>query len=103
MKPSEKFKKRYISFALSVDGKPLPFGAAKECIHQYFIGFFGELGISELAFKLIKYSDRNGKGILRCSREKIEETIFCMACMHKWQGKKCRLQPLSLSGTIKRV
>lgn len=103
MKPSERFKRRYVSFALTCEGKPLPFGIAKECIHQFFMTFFGELGIATLAFKLIKYDDKSGKGIIRCERSRVDEAVFCMACMPQYQGKKCRMMPLSVSGTIKRV
>lgn len=103
MKPSERFKKRYVSFVVTLDGAPMPFGAAKECVHSHFLSFFGELGIASLAFKFVKYDGKSGKGIVRCERGMIEETIFCMACMSQYQGKKCRLMPLSASGTIKRV
>ena len=103
MKPSERFKKRYVSFVLSSEGAPLPFGVAKECIHQFFISFFGELGIATLAFKLIKYDDKTGRGIVRCERNRVDEAIFCMACLAGWKGKAARMEPLSTSGTIRRL
>lgn len=103
MKASERFKRRYVSFALSVEGKPPSASDAKKMIHQHFLTFFGELGVSSLAFKLVGYSAASGKGVLRCAREKVEETIFCMACFCEWEGKPCRLEPLSTSGTIRRV
>ncbi|VVC01438.1 Ribonuclease P protein component 2 [uncultured archaeon] len=103
MKPTERFKRRYVSFALTCDGVALPFAAAKDCVHLHFLSFFGELGIASLAFKLVKYDDKRGRGIVRCERGRVEETVLCMACMREWQGRKCRMMPLSVSGTIKRL
>ncbi len=103
MKPSERFKRRYVSFSLALDGAPPNSSEAKSVVHEHFLSFFGELGIAELAFKLVKYDAGSGKGILRCERGKMEETIFCMACLSSVGVKKARLEPLSTSGTIKRV
>ena len=103
MKPSERFKRRYVSFALSVDGAAPSMGEAKSIVHEHFLSFFGEQGVACLAFKLVKYDGAGGKGILRCARDKVDEAIFCMACMSEWKGKPARMEPLSTSGTIRRV
>ena len=103
MKPSGRFKRRYVSFSLGAGGSPPDFAWAKEAIHGHFIAFFGELGASSLAFKLVKYDPKSGKGILRCARDRVDETVFCMACMSEFQGKKCRLEPLSTSGSVRKA
>ena len=103
MKPSERFKRRYVSFALSLEGTPPAASDAKSLVHEHFLSFFGEIGIAALAFKLVKYGENGGRGIVRCERGKVEETIFCMACASEWRGKACRMESLSTSGTIKRV
>ncbi len=103
MKPSERFKKRYVSFSLSLEGKPPPAGEAKSLVHEHFLSFFGEGGIASLAFKLVKYDGNEGKGIVRCERSRADEAIFCMALCSEWNGKAARMEPLSTSGTIKRV
>lgn len=103
MKPSERFKKRYVSFSLTIDCAPPSAGEAKSLVHEHFLSFFGESGVSSLAFKLIRYDEKSGKGIVRCERSRADETIFCMACLSEWKGKKARMEPLSTSGTIKRV
>jgi len=103
MKPTARFKKRYVSFSLLLDGKPASAGEAKSLVHEHFLSFFGESGVSSLAFKLIKYDEKSGKGIVRCERSRADETIFCMACLSEWKGKKARMESLSTSGTIKRV
>ncbi len=103
MKPSARFKRRYISFALGADGVFPSAAEAKSIVHEHFLSFFGEAGISSLAFKLVKYDVASGRGILRCARDRLEEAIFCMACLSEWNGKPCRLEPLSTSGTIRRA
>ncbi len=103
MKPSERFKKRYVSFALSADGAAPAYSEAKSIVHEHFLSMFGEFGISSLAFKLIKYDQKTGKGMLRCERSRLEEAVFCMACLSVWNGKKCRLEPLSAGGSVKRT
>ncbi len=103
MKPTERFKRRYISFSLSLDGKPPSYLEAKEMVHMHFLSFFGESGISALAFKLVKYEAQSGGGILRCERGHTDEAILCMACLSEWKGATARLEPLSTSGTIKRL
>lgn len=103
MKPSERFKRRYIAFALSADGKPPSAGEAKKIVHEHYLSFFGELGIASLAFKLIKYEEKNGKGIIRCAKENADEAVFCAACLSEFEGKKCRMETLTASGTIRRA
>ncbi len=103
MKPSSRFKKRYVSFSLSLEGKPPARTDAKKIIHEHFISVFGELGISSLAFKLMEYDEKRGRGILRCERGRTDEAIFCMACLCEWGTKACRLEPLSTSGSMRRV
>ena len=103
MKPSGRFKKRYVLFSLLLGGKPASSADAKRIIHEHFLSFFGELGTSSIAFKLVLYGEKGGKGILRCERGRVEEAIFCMALLSDWEGKACRLEPLSTSGSIKRV
>ncbi|MFA6328151.1 MAG: Rpp14/Pop5 family protein [Candidatus Micrarchaeia archaeon] len=103
MKPTERFKRRYISFSLSLSGMPPAYPEAKEIVHVHFLSFFGESGISSLAFKLVKYDAQSGEGILRCERSRTDEAIFCMACLSEWKGAPARLEPKSTSGTIKRL
>ncbi|MCX6771458.1 MAG: hypothetical protein NTX79_05375 [Candidatus Micrarchaeota archaeon] len=103
MKPTERFKRRYISFSLSLSDKPPAYNEAKEIVHSHFLSFFGESGVSSLAFKLVKYDAISGRGILRCERSRTDEAIFCMACLAGWKGAIARIKPLSTSGTIKRL
>ncbi|MCX6769443.1 MAG: hypothetical protein NT051_02055 [Candidatus Micrarchaeota archaeon] len=103
MKPTQRFKQRYVSFSLLVKGMPLPYSEAKDCVHSHFLSFFGESGISDFAFKFVKYDDKSGRGIVRCERSKVDDAIFCMACLSEWKGDKCRLEPLATCGSIKRL
>ncbi|MCX8196830.1 MAG: hypothetical protein N3G80_00740 [Candidatus Micrarchaeota archaeon] len=98
MKVIGAFKKRYIAFRLSVDGQPPTEEAAKNLIYRHFLSFFGELGFSGLGFKIINY--QNGRGIIRCHKDRHAEAIFCMACLTEWSSKKARMEPIVSSGTI---
>lgn len=103
LKPTQRFKQRYVAFSLAVDGAIPAYAEAKEIVHSHFLSFFGESGISTLAFKLVKYDGNGGKGIVRCERGRVDEAIFCMACLGAWKGKEARMEPLSTSGTIRRL
>jgi len=103
VKPSQRFKKRYVSFMFTVDGKPPAYAVAKECVHTHILSFFGELGVSSLAFKFVKYHDGTGKGLIRCAKDKVDETLFSMACLSSCNKAPARLMPLSVGGTIKRT
>ena len=103
MKPTERFKKRYVSFALSANGAAPSPAEARSIIHEHFLSMFGEFGVSALAFKLVKYDGKTGRGVLRCERSRAEEAIFCMACLSKWRQTPARLEPLSTSGSVRRV
>jgi len=103
MKPSARFKRRYVSFSLAVQGSPPTPSEAKSIVHEHFLSFFGEIGIASLAFKLVKYDGKNGVGILRCARDSVDETVFCMACLHDRNGVAARLEPLATSGSVRRA
>lgn len=103
MKPSERFKKRYVSFSLSVGGAAPPAAEARRIIHEHVLSVFGELGVSGLAFKLAEYDQKSGRGVIRCARDRVDEAIFAMALLSEVQGKQCRLEPLSTSGSVKRA
>lgn len=103
MKPTERFKKRYVAFALSVAGAAPSAADARCIVHEHFLSMFGELGVSKLAFKLVKYDPASGRGMLRCERNHLEEAIFCMACLSSWKGQEARLEPLTTSGSVKRA
>ncbi|MCX8175201.1 MAG: hypothetical protein N3E51_03280 [Candidatus Micrarchaeota archaeon] len=103
MKPTERFRQRYVAFSLAVEGKPPSATEAKRLVHEHFLSFFGELGIASLAFKLVSYEEGSGMGIVRCERSAVEETILCMALLSEWEGRSARMEPISTSGTIRRV
>ncbi len=101
MKPTERFKQRYVSFELLVGGAHPSAGRAKSIIHEHVLSMFGELGVSSLAFKLVKYGESEGRGVVRCERGCVQEMIFCMACLSFAEKEEARMMPLSTSGTIK--
>jgi RNase P/RNase MRP subunit POP5 len=103
LKPTQRFKQRYVAFVLTCNALHPAYAEAKELVHSHFLSFFGESGISSLAFKLVKYDDKAGIGIVRCERSRVDEIIFCMACLSSWKGQAARMEPRSTSGTIRRL
>lgn len=103
MKPTERFKERYVAFALAVEGAPPAAAEAKQLVHEHYLSFFGENGVSSLAFKLVKYDEKSGQGLVRCERSRTDEAIFCMACLTEWKGRKARMESKTTSGTIRRA
>lgn len=103
LRPTQRFKQRYVAFSLIIGSVRPTYPEAKELVHAHFLSFFGESGIASLAFKFVKYDDRTGRGIVRCERSRVDEAIFCMACVSSWKGEEARMEPCSTSGTIKRL
>lgn len=84
---------------MSIGGTAPQEEIAKKAIYQHFLSFFGELGISLIGFKLVKYS--GGRGVLRCERSKLYDVIFCMACFAEYENSPARMEPEVVSGTLK--
>jgi ribonuclease P/MRP protein subunit POP5 len=98
MKATQRIKKRYILFQVH---EKLSTEEVKKIIYQHFLRFFGEFYVADVELKLINYDQKTDRGILRCSRTKLEETIFCLACFNGTKELKKRIEPLCTGGTIK--
>jgi RNase P/RNase MRP subunit POP5 len=103
VKPTQRFKQRYVAFSLSCNGAAPTYADAKEIVHSHFLSMFGEIGVASLAFKLVKYDQKSGEGIIRCERGKVDEVIFTIALLSEWKGAAARMEPKTTSGTIKRL
>ena len=60
---------------------------------------FGDKGISEINPKLMSYDGRFG--IIRCAREKTQETRAALACINNIRRIRVSILVLGISGTIK--
>lgn len=92
-------KKRYILFRYS--GPPREEEPLKRALYAEALRFFGELGLSYVALKLVKYDANTKSGVLRCSRDYLDKTLGFLALLSSIEGSDARLTALKSSGTLK--
>lgn len=95
LKPTQRLKKRYISFTFkgSLSEEEL-----SRAIYKYSLGFFGEYGLSSRALKLIEFDGK--EGILLVNRDAAEEVLGMLALINELNGKPARLIATGTSGTL---
>ena len=91
-------KKRYVLFRLQA--KDMEEHALKRAIYAEALKFFGELGLSEAALKLVSYDREKKTGILRCERSHLEKVLGFLALVDSLDGSEARLVAIKSSGTI---
>ncbi len=91
-------KKRYVLFRLQ--GPDMEEQALKRAIYAEALKFFGELGLSEAALKLISYDREKKTGILRCERGYLEKILGFLALLDSLNGSEARLISIKSSGTL---
>lgn len=101
MVKARSLKKRYIAFELQ--GAKLDEKTLKHAIYAESLKFFGELGLSYAALKLVEYNPSTKRGILRCERDYQEKVLGFLALVSSLNGPKARLVALKSSGTIKNL
>ena len=90
-------KKRYILFRY--EGPEMDEKSFKHALYKEALRFFGELGLSYAALKLISYKDR--KGILRCERDYLDKALGFLALLSSLDGSEARFIAVKSSGTLK--
>jgi len=98
MKTTLRLNRRYVLG--QVKGKLAEQGESevRDAIFACVMGFFGERGFSELAFKLIEYNKESKRFIVRCARGKEKELVACFALANPESG--ARFETIRTSGTI---
>lgn len=92
-------RKRYVLFELR--GMEAEEEQLKRSLYAEALKFFGELGLSHAALKLVQYDKAKKQGILRCERSHLEEVLGFLALLDSLEGREARLAALKASGTIK--
>lgn len=95
LKPTQRLKKRYISFILEGD---LTEKELSREIYRYSLSFFGEYGLSKRTIKLLEFSGK--EGILLVNRDAADEVLGMLALINELGGKPARLIAKRTSGTI---
>ncbi len=96
--PTLRDKKRYMAFELISEQKISRLELSQE-IFNSMCSLFGDVGCSEINFKLLSFEGRFG--IIRCAKGKVDETRAALACITKIRGIRISILILGVSGTIK--
>ncbi|CAG0968498.1 hypothetical protein METP3_01290 [Methanosarcinales archaeon] len=96
--PTLREKKRYIAFEINSE-KTINRQELVREISNSIISLFGDKGASEINPSLMSFEGRFG--ILRCNREKTNETRAGLACINNIHGILVSIHVLGISGTIK--
>jgi len=96
--PTLREKKRYIAFEITSE-KTINRQELVREISNSIISLFGDKGASEINPSLMSFEGRFG--ILRCAREKTNETRAGLACINNIHGILVSIRVLGISGTIK--
>ena len=93
-------KKRYVRFHIHSDGR-LNDQRVIFAISNFFLEKLGSLEAARYRLHVIKYRSNSGKGILRCAREKQEETKAMLEKIKHVDKTPVTIQVTKVSGTIK--
>ncbi|MCI0503724.1 hypothetical protein L0Y65_03360 [Candidatus Micrarchaeota archaeon] len=100
MTKARALKKRYILFDLQC---PVGLGAEqlKRALYAEALKFFGELGLSYAALKLVSYDEKERRGIIRCERDYLDKALGFLALLNALDGAEARIVAIKSSGTIR--
>ncbi len=96
--PTLREKKRYIAFEINSEQKINRQDLVREILNS-IISVFGDRGASEINPALMSFEEKYG--ILRCARDKTEETKIGLACINNIRGIRISILIMGISGTIK--
>ncbi|VVC04896.1 Ribonuclease P protein component 2 [Candidatus Bilamarchaeum dharawalense] len=99
MVKSDALRKRYVLFEYK--GPALDSEQLKKSFQMEALKFFGELGMSYAAIKLVQYDPTTKLGILRCERDYLDKVCGFLALINSLDGTDARLISRKSSGTIK--
>jgi RNase P/RNase MRP subunit POP5 len=100
MVKSDSLRKRYIVFELRAT-QSMSEESLKRALYAEALKFFGELGLSYAALKLICYDQTKRIGILRCERDHLDKVLGFLALVSSLDGSPARLVSLKSSGTLR--
>ena len=92
-------RKRYVLFSYS--GRPSDEESLKKALYSEALRFFGELGLSHAALKLVSFDPATNSGIIRCERAHLDNVLGFLALISSLDGSEARLVAVKSSGTLK--
>jgi RNase P/RNase MRP subunit POP5 len=99
MVKADSLRKRYILFGFH--GPQIDEESLKRVLYAEALKFFGELGLSYAALKLVSYDPLKKSGILRCERSYLDKVLGFLALVSDLDSKPARLKTLKTSGTLR--
>ena len=99
MTKARALKKRYILF--QYEGPEMDEQSLKHGLYNEALKFFGELGLSYAALKLVSYDPNKKTGIIRCERSYQDKILGFLALLSFLDGSEARFIALRSSGTLK--
>ncbi len=97
--PSLRARKRYIAFRVEGDD-PLRRDEVVRAIWREAMGFLGARYMSEVDLWVMDFNAEAQQGFLACRHEAVGEVKACLALISMIDGRRVRLFPLGVSGTI---
>ena len=98
MVKADSLRKRYVLFKSSGNFSE---ESLKRALYAEALKFFGELGLSYAALKLIKFDPVSNTGIIRCERDYLDKVLGFLALISSLEGSDARFIAVKSSGTLK--
>jgi ribonuclease P/MRP protein subunit POP5 len=92
-------KKRYVLFELHSDSR-LRANDVNDALWAVLLKLFGEKGVAGQKLWLVLWDEKTGKGIARCSNNKVEELKEGILFMKEVRGAKVVPRTISTSGSM---
>ena len=92
-------KKRYVLFELHSDSR-LRANDVNDALWAVLLKLFGEKGVAGQKLWLVVWDEKTGKGIARCSNNKVEELKEGILFLKEVKGVKVVPRTISTSGSM---
>ncbi|MFH0817882.1 MAG: Rpp14/Pop5 family protein [Candidatus Micrarchaeota archaeon] len=102
VKPTMRDKRRYVSFKIEAE-MPVSEKEAFDAIFCSILSFLGEFGYSKANPKQIRFDQKTGFGVIRCSATEVENVRASLAYLSKIVNRKAAVRLLSNSGSMKKL
>jgi len=100
--PTMRGKKRYVLFELK-GGKGLAEQDVSKALWGGFLRLYGELGTAKMKLWLANWDPKEGKGIVRCALEHLDECRSGIVFVGRVSGREVVPQTLKTSGSIRKL
>ena len=98
--PTLRGKKRYVLFELACD-KKLSSPRVSDALWKTFLRIYGEFGAGEMKLWMIEFG--NGKGIIRCAHNRVEQAKAGILFLTEVDGVPVIPKTLKTSGSLKKI